>query len=145
MSTPVATRVTQPPSWNLITEVTTSTVAVTAVPVIATIMRAPPVAARGPFQPPVPHHAELAQREGHEHVDRVHDDQDPDLPQRVGEHDGRGQPHDDDAVLDDQPLGEVGEALRHPLVHRHRRERARPVDEARLHRHERGARPPRAG
>ena len=57
-------------------------------------------------------------------------------PRGVEEHRDRGDAHQEDAVLRDEPVGELGEAVRHPRVDRHVREDARAVEEARLRRDE---------
>ena len=53
-------------------------------------------------------------------------------PLRVDEHERRGGRHQVDAVAHRQLLGQRRHPMRHPLVERHVRHHARPVDEARL-------------
>ena len=82
--------------------------------------------------PPMHAHPELRERERDEHVDRVEHDQQ--IDSRVGEHQDRDrrQAHREHSVLGHQARAEVGEAARQPAIDRHRRQHARPVDEAGL-------------
>ena len=69
-------------------------------------------------------------------VDRVHQDQQIALASRIEQHrDGAGA-HQEDAVLRDQPVRELGEAPRHPGIDGHVGQDARPVDEPGLRRDE---------
>ena len=82
--------------------------------------------------PPVSHHREVRQREREKHVDGVHDDERLEVATGVDEDHRRGTRHQIDTVVHRQLLGQRGELARQPLVERHVRHHARPVDETRL-------------
>ena len=127
------TSVSQPPSVNFSSTVTTRIVthSTSADEVRGQVARTSPDARRGACtQKRVI--AEVRERERHEHVDRVHDDERRDVAARVEQRGERGAAHEQHAVAHREPLGERGEAVRQPGVDRHVRHDARAVDEARL-------------
>ncbi len=89
-----------------------------------------------PLGDPVPGHAELGEREREEDVDRIHDDERRDVAVRVKKGRDGGETHHEDAVLRDEPVRELREAVGHPRIDRHVPEDARAVEKAGLGRDE---------
>ncbi len=81
-------------------------------------------------------HAEEREGEGDEDVDRVHDHEGGDGALRVEECGEGGHTHHEDAVLRDQAVAELCEAVRHPGIDGHVGEDARTVEESRLGSHD---------
>ena len=130
--TPVTTSVSQPPSANFSSTVTTRIVRHSAEADEVDRQVPVPVRVLLPVLDPEARHAEVRQREREKHVDRVHDDELLDVAVRVEQRGDRRAAHEQDAVLHAEALGERREAVRQPRVDRHVRHDARPVDEARL-------------
>ena len=91
-----------------------------------------PFRLRRPLPDEHPRHAELAESEGQEDVDRIHDHQGRDMAARIKQQKDRRSAHHQDAVLDREPVREGGEPVREPVVGGHVGHDPRPVDESRL-------------
>jgi hypothetical protein len=123
--------VSQPPSPNFSTEVTTRIVRQKPRPTQNSAMSP----ARAGLAAPANRRAQHAghrQRERDEHVDAVHHEQAVDPTLRVEQRQQRRETHPDDAVLCGEAVRERCEPLGEPAVERHVRQHARSVDEAGL-------------
>ena len=88
-----------------------------------------PVLVLAPPAEPEPAHSHLGEREGDEHIDGVHDNEDVDAAARQEQERHRRKAHQQDAVLGGQPVRQRREPVGEPGVDGHARHDARSVDE----------------
>ena len=127
----VTTSVIQPPSANFSEMVTTRIVAHMTNPTPKSAM-CPAWSALGSMfagRDIAPEHPEHRQREGQEHVDGVHDDQLIDAAARQEQRPQRRRPHDEDAVLRRQAVGQRRQPAGQPGIDGHVRHDPGAVDE----------------